>query len=240
MARGKSLLSLLQDFRAETGASSNVAHNTSARERQVYMLQRTQELLWEEYDWPHMRVTRFIDLQAGQRYYSPPSDMILDRTESVEVRYGQAWVPLADGINAEQYSIWASELDERSWPVERWAPYEDSMFEVWPVPADNADVVSLDGRLKITGIRNLNPLVADDDVADLDNRMVVLFAAAEEQARAGKPDAPLKLQAAEKRKAALIQNFSKITAFKMFGGTGGRGWQPKGPPRVHYRVNETP
>lgn len=239
MARNKPLLSLLQDYRAEIRASTNAAHNTSARETQVRLLRRVQETLWEDYDWPHMRVTRYVDLQAGQRYYQPPEDLSLDRLEKIEVRYGQLWVPLCHGIDASHYSTWDSELDERSWPVERWEVHEDREFELWPIPADNADPVSLEGRLKLEGIRNLRPLVADDDLADLDDRLIVLFAAAETLAASGAQDAPLKLKAAQDRKASLTQNFSKMHRFSLYGSSGAKGRMLKGPPRVHYRDRET-
>lgn len=239
MARNRPLLSLLQDYRAEIRASTNAAHNASARETQVRLLRRVQEMLWEEYDWPFLRVTRFLDLQAGQRYYQPPEDLSMDRLEKIEVRYGQQWLCLQHGIDASHYSTWDSYLDERSWPVERWEVEEDRQFEVWPIPADNADPVSLEGRLKLEGIRNLRPLVADDDQADLDDRMIVLFAAAETLAASGAQDAPLKLRAAEQRKAALIQNFSKVKSFKLYGTGGEKRRMLKGPPRVHYRDRET-
>lgn len=238
MPRNATLLALLQDYRAEIRASTNAAHNTSARETQVRLLQRTQELLWDDIDWPHLRVTRFIDLQAGQRFYDPPTDMTMERLETIEVRYGQVWCPLYNGIDAQHYSSWDSDLDERSWPVERWKIEEDDRIEVWPIPASNADVPSLEGRLKITGIRKLRPLVADSDRADLDSRLITLYAAAETLAASGAADAPLKLQAAQMRRAAITQNFSKVTTFRMFAGNN-EGRQLRGPPRVHYRDRET-
>jgi hypothetical protein len=236
MARGKTLQSLLQDFRAAIRTSQNAAHNVSVRETHVRLLQSTQDLLWEAVDWPHLRVRRLIDLQAGQRYYSSDDDIHIDRLETIEVMYAGEWCPLYDGIGPEHYAAWNSDLDERSWPVERWQLYEDDMFEVWPLPAQNADDATLEGKLRLTGIRNLNPLVADDDTADLDNRLIVLTAAAETLAASGADDAALKLRAAEKRFNDLTANQSKMKTFKLFGKQP-NAWKPKGPPRVHYRTD---
>ena len=236
MARGKTLLKLLQDLRAEIRASGNAAHNASAREGQVVLLNRVQEDIYDRHDWPMLRIERTLDVQAGQRYYDTPGDINIDRLECIEVRYGQQWCPLHYGINADHYSAWDSDLDERSWPVERWQIYEDEQIELWPVPAANADTVSLDGRLKITGIKKLQPLVADDDVAMLDDRLIVLFAAAESLAASGAKDAAAKLDAAQKRERMLTSNLSKIKTFSLSGRDGDSGWKPKGPPRVHYRV----
>ena len=238
MARNQTLLKLLQDYRAEIRASGNAAHNASAREGQVSILQRTQEMLWDKHDWSFLRVERFFDVQAGQRYYDTPEDMTIDRVETLAVRYGDEWCRLGDTINDEHLSTWDSDLDERSWPVERWQVYEDEQIELWPVPADNADAGSLEGRVKVVGIRNLRPLVDDTDRADLDDRLIVLYAAAETLAGRGAEDAGLKLQLAQQREATLIGNMSKIKNFTLYGRSGGSEWKPKGPPRVHYREND--
>lgn len=239
MPRNSTLLSLLQDYRAEIRASGNAAHNSATRDNDIRLLQRVQETLWDEHDWPHLRVRRTLDLQAGQRYYDTPEDLPIDRVELVEVRYGEEWVSLCPGIGLDHYAAFDSDLDERSWPVERWQVYEDDQIEIWPIPADNADATTLEGTLRLTGIRALNPLVADDDRADLDNRLIYLNAAAETLAASGAKDAPLKLRAAEKRKAKLLGNQSKIKSFSMFGGAASPARRLRGPARVHYRSNET-
>jgi hypothetical protein len=236
MARGKTLLKLLQDLRAEIRASGNVAHHASSRESHIVLLQRVQEDIYDRHDWPLLRVERSLDVQAGQRYYDTPDDINIDRLESVEVRYGQQWCPLEYSINSDHLSAWDSDLDERSWPVERWQIYEGEQIELWPVPAANADTVSLDGRLKLTGIKKLPPFVADDDICVLDDRLVVLYAAAELLAASGAKDAPAKLQAARERERMLTSNTSKIKKFSLSGRDDDSGWKPKGPPRVHYRV----
>lgn len=238
MARNQTLLKLLQDYRAEIRASGNAAHNASAREQQVHILQRTQEMLWEKHDWPFLRVERFFDVQAGQRYYDTPEDITIDRVETLSVRYGEEWCPLGETITNEHLSTWDSDLDERSWPVERWQVYEGEQIEVWPIPADNADATSLEGRVKLVGIRSLRPLVADDDRADLDDRLIVLYAAAETLAARKADDAGLKLQLAQQRENTLIGNMSKIKKFSLFSGSSDGHWRPKGPPRVHYREND--
>ena len=235
MARNKTLLSLLQDYRAEIGASGNPAHNSSVRDTHVRALQRTQEWLWEEIDWPHLKVEREFLVQAGQRYYDVPDDMIVDRVQHISVRWGEQWVPLCFGIENEHMSTWDSDLDERSWPVERWDLYEEEQIELWPLPADNGDAATLEGMLKIEGTRNLRPLVADDDRADLDDRLIVLFAAANELAAQGSKKTQLVLQQAQRRLQQLRGNASKMDRFKL-GMAKPKGRGLKGPPRVHYRI----
>jgi hypothetical protein len=236
MARGKTLLKLLQDLRAEIRASGNAAHHASSRESHVLLLQRVQEDIYDRHDWPNLRIERTLDVQAGQRYYDPPNDINIDRLETIEVRYGSKWQCVEYGITGEHYNTWDSDLDERSWPVEQWMIYEDEQIELWPIPAINLDPVSLDGRLKITGIRKLTPLVADADVALLDDRLIVLYAAAELLAGSGGKDAQVKMQAAVTRERMLTANLSKIKTFSLSGRRDDQGFKPKGPPRVYYRT----
>lgn len=246
MAVGKSLLSLLQDFRIETGASANPAHNSNARDAQVRALQKSQEMLWERHAWPDLRVRRYIDLQAGQRFYdprgakladgTPAADLGIKRLEGIEVRWGDEWTPLCTGVHREHYAAHDSDLDERSWPVERWQIYEDGMIEVWPVPEANADPATLDGRLCLTGIRDLRPLVADSDVADLDDTLIVKWAAVKPLAKQGSKDGQVVLDQAKRLEADLTGNFTKAKSFSLAGRSAKPERQSRFPPRVHYRT----
>ena len=217
MARGQTLISILNDFRAEARLSLLAAHNSQTRDGHVILLQRKQEWLWHDFDWPHLRVNRFIDLQAGQRYYSPPSDMGTDRIQKIETRVDQRWETLRPGIDAEHYATCDSDLGHRQRPAERWKVVEDEQIEIWPIPSENADPVTLEGRLKITGIRHLRPFVADGDVADIDNQLIVLHAVAEYLASQGAKDAQLKLDQATQLYVKLRGQSMPRRRFSLFG-----------------------
>lgn len=178
MARKQTLISLLNDLRAETRTSLNAAHNAQLRDTQVEHLQRAQEWFWNDFDWPHLLVERQVSLQAGQRFYEPPVDLLIDRVTRIEVRYGGVWIPLVAGIGGQQYAEFDSYLGRRSWPARRWRIYENEQIEILPIPESNADVATLEGVLKIEGIRNLNALAEDTERCDLDSRLIVLYAAA--------------------------------------------------------------
>ena len=248
MARNRTLLSLLQDYRIEVGASANPAHNSNVREAQVQALQKVQDRLWRQHDWPFLRVRRFIDLQAGQRYYdsrgakhedgTAASDLGIERLQTIEVRWGDEWVPLEPSIGRPQYAMWDSDTGERSWPVERWQIFEDEQFEVWPIPASNATPATLDGRLRLTGIRDLRPLVADDDRADLDDDLIVKWGALKSLSRSGSKDAQVVLDEAKQIEASLTAGFTKTKVFSLAGRDTSTGRHPRGPARVHYRTNE--
>lgn len=244
MARGKSLLHLLQQYRSEVRASDNPAHNAGVRDGQVRLLQRTQEWLYDEYDWAFLRVERFTELQNGQRFYDTPADIEIDRLEKIDVRYGSDWVPLGFGVEDDCYAVYDSYVDQRGWPVQRWKIHEDEQIEIWPIPGANSSryddpaATDREGQLRMTGIRKLRPLVADDDVADLDDRLIVLYAASETLAAKDSKDAGLKAQAAAKRFKALTGNMTKVKTFGLFGVTD-REPKPRRPPipTVHYRTS---
>lgn len=214
--RGTTLVKLLDDLRAEARLSLNPAHNAQSRSSQVQALQREQERLWEDFDWPHLRIYPQQPVQAGQRYYETPANMIIDRIERIEIFLDGAWCKLEPGIDAPEYSAWNSDLDARSWPPRRWKFNEDEDIELWPIPDVDADPVTMNGMLRITGIRNLNPLVADADRADLDDIMLVGFVAAKMLAASGAKDAKLAFDAANARYARLRGRLTPRTQYKMF------------------------
>lgn len=216
MARGTTLIKLLNDLRAECRISLNSAHNIQNREAQIIMLQRKQEWFWNDFAWPHLVAERTIDLQEGQRFYDMPEDMDIDRIQKIEVRYAGVYVPLSWGIAAEHYAAYDSELDQRMDPAQRVRISEGEMLEIWPIPQTTADAETLDGRVKITGIRTLRPLVADADQADLDDRLLILHCAAEYLAATGAKDAQVKMDQANALYLKLRGSLMPRRTFSMF------------------------
>lgn len=217
MARHVTLVRILDQLRAEARLSMNPAHNRQVRDSHVNMLQRIQDRLWDDFDWPHLRVQRLVKVQAGQRYYDTPDDILIDNIENLQLFTSGGWQPLAPGIYPEHYSAHNSDLDERSFPVYRWQIHEDEDIEVWPISDTNGDPVTLEGMLKFTGIRNLKPFVQDADRADLDDRLIVMFGAAELLAAAGAKDAQLKLDQANAIYRRLRSGLTPRKRFRMFG-----------------------
>jgi len=238
MARNKTLTSILDSYRSEARLSLNPAHNRAVRDTQVALLQRVQEWLWEEFNWPHLRVTRDVPLEAGQRYYDMPEDLDIDRIEKIEVRHDGRWCRLDVGIEANHYQHYDSDLDARAFPPRRWKITEEEQVEIHPVSDTDGDEETLEGMLRFTGIRRLSNFVDDADTADLDNRLITLYAAAETLAASGAKDAQLKLSQANKLNAKLRGALTPRRKFKMFG----VGSEPKsllrGPPSVYYRTED--
>lgn len=217
MGRNTTLIELLDMYRHECGISSSSAHNIQDRDRQIHHIQRVQKWLWEDYDWPILRVTRDVELQAGQRYYDTPTDINIDRLISVQVYTNGAWRSLEPSIGAEHLSTYNSDLDERQWPPLRWAISEDEQVEVWPVPNTDGDSATLEGVLRYTGIRNLSPLISESDRADLDDTLITLFCAAEYLSDRDSKRAALKLDQANKRYRRLKSGQNPNRVHRFFG-----------------------
>lgn len=215
--RGTTLVRLLDLYRHECRLSSNPAHNAQARDAQVNHIQRTQEWLWDDFAWPFLRVERYIEVQNNQRYYDLPEDLHIERLTKVELLYETIYHPLCAGIDGVHYTAYDSDKGETQWPPQRWRISEDEQFELWPIPSSSYDPDTLEGRIKLTGIKKLSPLVDDSDRADLDDRLIILFCAAEVLASRGEKDASFKLDQAKQRYATLRGQQQPRRKFAMFG-----------------------
>lgn len=226
MARNETLEAVLTRFRYEARLSSSSAHNVHDQQRQINLIQSEQQRLWEETDWPHLRVERFIPQQAGQRFYdlasglketgAPAGDMAIDRIESVEAKDGGVWYPLRAGVTRDDYVAHDSALDQRSTPARAWRIYEDEQIEVWPIPEIDAGA-DQEGYLRFTGVRNLRPFSDMSDRADLDGQLVALYAAGRYLAAKKAAETEIVLAAARKLFARLTANLNKDPGFQMFG-----------------------
>lgn len=190
MARNVQLIQMVASLRDELGLSNSVAVGVDDVPSLKRSLRRVQEGLYDEYDWPHLRIfTAKIALSAGQRYYDVPADLNYERIERAVTWWGDIPKTIDRGIGFHEYASYDSERDERSDPALRWDirwTGTVEQIEVWPIPA------SSDYSLQWRGIRKLRPLLLDTDVCDIDERLIVLFAAAEHLERSKAGDAASK------------------------------------------------
>lgn len=202
MARGKQLQELIAQLRAETGRSQDVSVGVDEVENLKEILRRTQEVLYDDYEWPHLRVERTVALANGQRYYDFPSDLDFDRIQEVKYKYNNVYTYLERGVGFDDYSIFDSNADERSSPALKWDVRDTGateQLEVWPIPNEV-------NTIYFRGTKKLADLIQDEDRADLDDRLIVLFAAAELLQRQKSNDAQAKLQQANNRLLILRRN----------------------------------
>jgi hypothetical protein len=224
--RGATLEQMLYDLRGEVGQSTNPAVSRSTRGRFITIINRIQKRLWYDYDWPFLEITKDVQLQAGSRYYDFPDLIDMDRAIKLQTRWGGEWLKMGFGIEGKHYSQYNSDggvgVEERLDPAWRWKYYleddsDDPQFEVWPMPASNGVESTLEGYVRVTGIRKLNPLVNDADVCLLDSDMIVLYAASEILARRRVADAQAKLENANSIYNRLKGKATPAEPFKIGG-----------------------
>lgn len=231
MARGTQLGDLLSQLRHEIGDSSSLSVGTGTTDSLKHVLRRKQEELYDEYDWPFLRVYKSKTLSAGDRYYDWPSGLDPDHIDKVVVWHSGSPQPIERGIGFEEYAAHSSDDDERADPVLRWDVRwtgSTDQIEVWPIPASDGDTLQFEGR------RPLSDLVDESDTADLDDRMIVLFAAAEILTRRESKDAEAKLSLA-RRRLKFVRSRSK--AGSSTATMGGAGKQPSQRGRTIIRVS---
>lgn len=196
MGRNVSFGQIISATRIEAGMDPDPALSNNILPLIKAIINREYARLYEDFDWPFLRVSRDITVQAGQRYYDLPNDMDLDRIERVDYFWGEKWFPLDRGINPDHYNTYNSDIDVRSEPMFRWDikwTGSEAQIEAWPVPVTNGRV------FRLTGIRKAVEMIADADLCDLDDQMIILFAASELLARKQSPDAGTKQQKAVQR-----------------------------------------
>lgn len=204
MARGKQLQELVAQLRAETGRSQDISVGTDEVENLKVVIRRVQETLYDDYAWPHLRVQKEISLASGQRHYDMPTGLNFDRIEQVKYKYNNVYTDLERGINFDDYSIFDSNADipDRSSPALKWDIRHTGsaeQLEIWPIP-------NIVNKLYFFGTKTLNDLIQDSDRAEIDDRLIILFAAAEILSRQKSPDARAKLEQANNRLLTLKRN----------------------------------
>lgn len=109
MARGVTLGTMVTDLRAEVGHTTEAALGKNKVVQLKRILKRTQEWLFEDYDWRFLNEQHDIILKAGQRFYDFPAGVALEDVKKYAVRWGTDYIPVGVGIGAAEYAAQESE-----------------------------------------------------------------------------------------------------------------------------------
>lgn len=188
MTVGTQFLALVDMLREEIGRSTNVGVGVDDIPGLKRAANRAYAMLLLNYDWPHLRyLPNRIPINSGQRYYDIPA--LIEPAQITEIIGWQSAnlpIPLDRGISYHEYSAIDSENNQRSDPPQKWDfrfTGTSTQIEIWPIPSSNTMT------LQITGRYRLPKLVADADVVQLDDELVVLGAAHRLLARQKSEDA---------------------------------------------------
>jgi len=184
MARGTTLQNLLVMMQDELIINSSPSVGASYKPAMKRLIQRVQRRLYDDHDWSFLQEDHSKILAAGQRYYDFPTTIDMESVLTMFYKWGGEWIELDRGISLPHYNAYDSDADARSDPAMRWDVHGEHQFEIWPVPASNGIEV------RFTGVKKLPALVNDNDRAVLDDDLIVLFAAAEEEGTRQDQDCP--------------------------------------------------
>lgn len=212
MARGTLTSVLLTRLKAELGYALEDGLATAEDARLTLLLDHTQKWLMGEYDWPFLKRTGDVLLAVADRTATLPATLDMDRSVQVSVFNNNIWLPLTYGITAEDFSVWNSDAGAVASPIIKWQYASNTTFEVWPRPSTATTV-------RFTGMKLVSALTTGTDVAELDDQLIVLYAAADIASGQNKPDAPAKLARAQTRFKSLTAAYPKpFQTFKLGGG----------------------
>jgi hypothetical protein len=196
---------MIESLRALLGTTITAAVGMDQVPALRYLLRSQQNILWQRYEWPHLRCHKTFTLSAGQRYYDVPEGINFGRIAEVQVYWSGRPEPVGRGIGFSDYAVFNPDLDERADPVRKWdlvrvAPAA-TQIEVWPVPGVNGVPV---GIRSVTNLRQFN---ADADVCDLDDDLIVYEVAVQKLMAEESPAARRVKEQAEYLRNALIPNY---------------------------------
>lgn len=205
MPRGTQFGELVARFREEAGHANNYALGQNVQDPIKTKLRRIYRRLHADFNWPHLVVERDETLQAGERYYSFPSDLSFDRLTDVWVRENgrDLWYDLRYGIGLPSLNAIHSDSGEREDFPCAWELHENEQYEVWPIPETSGHT------LRFRGLSRPKALTNDEDTVDLDDDLIVMYAVGEQLARERSSDAELVLQQARSHYMRLRANSQK-------------------------------
>jgi hypothetical protein len=192
--RGTTLGAMVNMFRLETGQSIQLAQGTQTRDHVKHALDRVQETLYTDWDWPFLHIYRDEVLMPGEFIYSWPDDMVVEDVRQLWDFTNNLYTPMVYGITMEDRNNFPSNM--RSDPALKWMIVDSRQYQVWPTPAVQRTAV-------IEGYLAYRRMSEDSDTCILDDNLIVLFAAAEWLMRNKMPDAQAKLQIANKLRYRL-------------------------------------
>jgi len=128
-----------------------------------------------QFDWAELKAVDERLTGASQQFYDYPSDCNIERITGIWVNWGGRFIPLTEGINAEDRSFSVGSVPQK---------YERrDQIELWPVPDTNQYTI------RTEYIRTLAPLNADSDRTSLPSEIIFLHALTNAKLHYRQPDA---------------------------------------------------
>lgn len=191
--RGVTLGLVRSKVKAETRKSLDV--NSTSQDGEInQVIENVQQELADAYDWGFLKQRWDSFLNPGQRFAAFPTALApqggapsatatinFQRPFKVEVKWNQIWQPVGYGIDDfPEFNYLDSDRNQVLDPIQRWQYSDGGQFEVWPLPASQAQVRFTQDRQLVslqTG-STTPPTWNDSALLDLDDLLVVYHVAA--------------------------------------------------------------
>lgn len=222
MARGTTLGNCLAMLKGELGFSLTSGVAVASDQELYTLLDNKQKWLSSEYDWPFLKQQGDVAVAAADRYLTVPTNINFERPVEVVTLWTTSWSPVFFGIGAQEYNALSSgdggvpvyNLN----PVARWdwKPGDPSKFEIWPIPTQ-VQLVRFTGQAPLTSLKTAGAFDPAKTL-DLDDLLVVLYAAAEKAAVMKRQNAQAILAMAESRFNRIRASYSHRSMPIVLGG----------------------
>jgi hypothetical protein len=164
------------------------------------------EQRWDAYVNPGTRFAVFpttLSPQGGAA--SPTASIDFNRPYKVQTKWNNIWIPVVYGISEQnEFNYLDSDRGQVLDPVQRWQMSDTGQFEVWPLPATQAQIRFKQNRA-LTSLQTgstIPPTWNDSATLDLDDLLVVYNVALLFQAD---QDQPLLAQRMVQRASARLK-----------------------------------
>lgn len=192
--------------RAEAGHALTTAQGLNTVDTLKYLIQRTEERLWVEFQWPQLAKRWDIQIIPGMENYLYPAECQFDQIREVLFARpnSRAWQPMEYGIPDEGLMPYNEPVAINTRAI-FWenASGDPDYIKIWPIPDTG-------GYMRVKGMKPLNVMCEDSDCCTLDPVTIAMYTAADLLARAKSADAELKKKAADRHLQKVLSN--KISA----------------------------
>ncbi len=205
--------------KAQTGKSLDAS--STAQDAEInQLIANCQAQLAASYNWPFLKCRWDSFLNPSQRFQTFPTALSpqggstsanatidFERPPLVETKWNNIWQEVIYGIDdIPEFNYLDSDRNQVLDPAQRWQFSDETQYEIWPLPASNAQIRFI-GQRQLTTLQTGSttpPTWNDAAFCDLDDLLLTYSVAAEYMVREENPSASLMVEKAQKRLIALL------------------------------------
>jgi hypothetical protein len=224
--RNSSLALVRSMVKSQTGKSTDAS--ATAQDAEInQIIANCQDQLAATYDWPFLKSRWDSFLTPGTRFQTVPTTLSpqggspvatatidFESVICVAVKWNNIWQTVIYGIDeAPEFNYLDSDRNQVLDPVQRWQFSDETKFEVWPLPASNAQIRFI-GQRELTALGTFTAgawVWNDAALCDMDDTLLAYMVAVEYFTREQSPALATMQTRAQKRLDALLGHYPTRT-----------------------------